>query len=112
MTEQNGGGILYQVEMDVAGLLVGQRQVNARLDEMEGRFNSTGKAVGSTEKAFSSLSRVAVSLSAALSVQQVAQYANAWVDVNNKLVNAVRPTQQLADVTQRVFDIGRQRYLP
>ncbi|MEL5228842.1 tape measure protein [Serratia nevei] len=108
MTEQSGGGILYQVEMDVAGLLVGQRQVNARLDEMEGRFNSTGKAVGSTEKAFSSLSRVAVSLSAALSVQQVAQYANAWVDVNNKLVNAVRPTQQLADVTQRVFDISQE----
>lgn len=108
MTEQSGGGILYQVEMDVAGLLVGQRQVNARLDEMEGRFNSTGKAVGSTEKAFSSLSRVAVSLSAALSVQQVAQYANAWVDVNNKLVNAVRPTEQLADVTQRVFDISQE----
>ncbi|WP_426917901.1 tape measure protein [Serratia bockelmannii] len=94
--------------MDVQGLLVGQRQVNARLDEMEDRFNSTGKAVGSTEKAFSSLSRVAVSLSAALSVQQVAQYANAWVDVNNKLVNAVRPTEQLADVTQRVFDISQE----
>ncbi|WP_241166775.1 tape measure protein [Serratia marcescens] len=108
MTEQNSGEILYQVEMDVAGLLVGQRQVNARLDEMEGRFNSTGKAVGSTEKAFSSLSRVAVSLSAALSVQQVAQYANAWVDVNNKLVNAARPTEQLADVTQRVFDISQE----
>ncbi|WP_206435844.1 tape measure protein [Serratia marcescens] len=106
--ETREGNILYQVEMDVQGLLVGQRQVNARLDEMEGRFNSTGKAVGSTEKAFSSLSRVAVSLSAALSVQQVAQYANAWVDVNNKLVNAVRPTQQLADVTQRVFDISQE----
>ncbi|MCW6023029.1 tape measure protein [Serratia marcescens] len=108
MTEQNGGGILYKVEMDVAGLLVGQRKVNARLEEMEGRFSTTGKAVGSTEKAFSSLSRVAVSLSAALSVQQVAQYANAWVDVNNKLVNAVRPTEQLADVTQRVFDISQE----
>ncbi|MGI0466285.1 tape measure protein [Serratia marcescens] len=106
--ETREGNILYQVEMDVQGLLVGQRQVNARLDEMEGRFNSTGKAVGSTEKAFSSLSRVAVSLSAALSVQQVAQYANAWVDVNNKLVNAVRPTEQLADVTQRVFDISQE----
>ncbi|HGM6984003.1 TPA: tape measure protein [Serratia marcescens] len=108
MPEQNGGGLVYQVGMDINGLLVGQRQVNARLDEMEGRFNSTGKAVGSTEKAFSSLSRVAVSLSAALSVQQVAQYANAWVDVNNKLVNAVRPSEQLADVTQRVFDISQE----
>ncbi|CAI0728770.1 Phage-related minor tail protein [Serratia proteamaculans] len=101
------GNIVYQVEMDVAGLLVGQRQVNARLDEMESKFNSTGKAVGVAEKSFLSLSRVAASLTAALSVQQVAQYANAWVDVSNKLVNAVRPSEQLADVTQRVFDISQ-----
>ncbi|MFP7606787.1 tape measure protein [Serratia quinivorans] len=101
------GNIVYQVEMDVAGLLVGQRQVNARLDDMESKFNSTGKAVGVAEKSFLSLSRVAASLTAALSVQQVAQYANAWVDVSNKLVNAVRPSEQLADVTQRVFDISQ-----
>lgn len=101
------GNIVYQVEMDVAGLLVGQRQVNARLDDMENKFNSTGKAVGVAEKSFLSLSRVAASLTAALSVQQVAQYANAWVDVSNKLVNAVRPSEQLADVTKRVFDISQ-----
>lgn len=101
------GNIVYQVEMDVAGLLVGQRQVNTRLDDMESKLNSTGKAVGVAEKSFLSLSRVAASLTAALSVQQVAQYANAWVDVSNKLVNAVRPTEQLADVTQRVFDISQ-----
>lgn len=47
MTAQTSeGNIVYQVEMDVAGLLVGQRQVNARLDDMESKFNSTGKAVG------------------------------------------------------------------
>lgn len=108
MTAQTSeGNIVYQVEMDVAGLLVGQRQVNARLDDMESKFNSTGKAVGVAEKSFISLSRVAASLTAALSVQQVAQYANAWVDVSNKLVNAVRPSEQLADVTQRVFDISQ-----
>lgn len=105
--ETREGNIVYQVEMDVAGLLVGQRQVNARLDDMESKFNSTGKAVGVAEKSFLSLSRVAASLTAALSVQQVAQYANAWVDVSNKLVNAIRPSEQLADVTQRVFDISQ-----
>ncbi|MFK3840138.1 tape measure protein [Serratia sp. NPDC087055] len=105
--EKSEGNIVYQVEMDVAGLLVGQRQVNARLDDMESKFNSTGKAVGVAEKSFLSLSRVAASLTAALSVQQVAQYANAWVDVSNKLVNAVRPSEQLADVTKRVFDISQ-----
>lgn len=105
--EKREGNIVYQVEMDVAGLLVGQRQVNARLDDMESKFNSTGKAVGVAEKSFLSLSRVAASLTAALSVQQIAQYANAWVDVSNKLVNAVRPSEQLADVTQRIFDISQ-----
>ncbi|MNC28212.1 hypothetical protein D3C75_764110 [compost metagenome] len=56
----------------------------------------------------SSLSGVAKGLMAALSVQQVAQYADAWVTVNNKLANAVRPNEQLADVTQRIFDISQK----
>lgn len=103
----NEGSIVYQVELESQALLVGQRKINANLDEMEGRFLSTGKSVGVAEKSFLSLSRVAASLTAALSVQQVAQYANAWVDVSNKLVNAVRPSEQLADVTQRVFDISQ-----
>ncbi|CAI2427413.1 Phage-related minor tail protein [Serratia liquefaciens] len=103
----NEGSIVYQVELESQALLVGQRKINANLDEMEGRFLATGKSVGVAEKSFLSLSRVAASLTAALSVQQVAQYANAWVDVSNKLVNAVRPSEQLADVTQRVFDISQ-----
>lgn len=103
----NEGSIVYQVELESQALLVGQREINANLDEMEGRFLATGKSVGVAEKSFLSLSRVAASLTTALSVQQVAQYANAWVDVSNKLVNAVRPSEQLADVTQRVFDISQ-----
>lgn len=103
----NEGSIVYQVELESQALLVGQRKINANLDEMEGRFLATGKSVGVAEKSFLSLSRVAASLTAALSIQQVAQYANAWVDVSNKLVNAVRPSEQLADVTQRVFDISQ-----
>lgn len=103
----NEGSIVYQVELESQALLMGQRKINANLDEMEGRFLATGKSVGVAEKSFLSLSRVAASLTAALSVQQVAQYANAWVDVSNKLVNAVRPSEQLADVTQRVFDISQ-----
>ncbi|RZV01084.1 UNVERIFIED_ORG: tape measure domain-containing protein [Serratia quinivorans] len=103
----NEGSIVYQVELESQALLIGQRKINANLDEMEGRFLATGKSVGVAEKSFLSLSRVAASLTAALSIQQVAQYANAWVDVSNKLVNAVRPSEQLADVTQRVFDISQ-----
>lgn len=104
-SEQQVGNIVYQVEMNVARLIEAQRQVNDRLDRMEGGFNSTGRAAQNAERSFASLSRVAGALIAALSVQQVASYADAWTTVNNKLSNAIRPSEQLAQVTQRVFDI-------
>ena len=104
-SEQQVGNIVYQVEMNVARLIESQRQVNDRLDRMEGGFNSTGRAAQNAERSFASLSRVAGALVAALSVQQVASYADAWTTVNNKLSNAIRPSEQLAQVTQRVFDI-------
>ncbi|MFS7308381.1 tape measure protein [Rahnella inusitata] len=55
----------------------------------------------------SSLTNVAKGLAAALSVQQVTEYANAWVTVSNKLVNSVRANEDLATVTQRVFDVSQ-----
>ncbi|HHT7538845.1 TPA: tape measure protein [Raoultella planticola] len=102
---ENAGGIYYDIEMDVRGLLTSQQRVNQRLDLMERGFDKTTRSIDTTERSMSSLSRVAVGLTAALSVQQVAEYADAWATVNNKLSNSVRPTEQLADVTQRVFDV-------
>lgn len=102
---ENAGGIYYDIEMDVQGLLVAQQRVNQRLDMMERGFDGTTRAVNNTERSMSSLSGVAVALAAALSVRQVSEYADAWATVNNKLSNSVRPTEQLADVTQRVFDV-------
>ncbi|HFP9303700.1 TPA: tape measure protein [Raoultella planticola] len=102
---ENADGIYYDIEMDVRGLLTSQQRVNQRLDLMERGFDKTTRSIDTTERSMSSLSRVAVGLTAALSVQQVAEYADAWATVNNKLSNSVRPTEQLADVTQRVFDV-------
>ncbi|HHT0061472.1 TPA: tape measure protein [Raoultella planticola] len=102
---ENAGGIYYDIEMDVRSLLTSQQRVNQRLDLMERGFDKTTRSIDTTERSMSSLSRVAVGLTAALSVQQVAEYADAWATVNNKLSNSVRPTEQLADVTQRVFDV-------
>ncbi|HDS7794599.1 TPA: tape measure protein [Raoultella ornithinolytica] len=107
MTE-NAGSIYYDIEMNVQGLLVAQQRVNQRLDMMERGFDGTTRAVNSTERSMSSLSGVAVALTAALSVKQVAEYADAWATVNNKLSNSLRPNEQLVDVTQRVFDITQQ----
>lgn len=105
---ENAGGIYYDIEMDVRGLLTSQQRVNQRLDLMERGFDKTSRSIDTTERSMSSLSRVAVALTAALSVQLVAEYADAWATVNNKLSNSLRPSEQLADVTERVFNITQQ----
>ncbi|EIX9096444.1 tape measure protein [Klebsiella pneumoniae] len=105
---ENAGGIYYDIEMNVQGLLVAQQRVNQRLDLMERGFDGTTRAVNNTERSMSSLSGVAVALAAALSVKQVSEYADAWATVNNKLANSLRPNEQLADVTERVFNITQQ----
>lgn len=106
-SEQEVGNIIYTVQMDVAGLIAAQQKVNDRLDKMDGQFAKTGKAADSTSKSFASLTKVATALTAALSVREIAAYADAWTTVNNKLANSVRVGEQLTSVTQRVFDISQ-----
>lgn len=106
--EQQLGNIVYQVEMELGKLITSQQQVNSRLDQMEGKFDSTTKSVDRAEKSMFSLSKVAGALTTALSVQQVASYAEAWTVLNNKLVNSIKTGETLADVNQRVFDIAQE----
>ncbi|MFV8852409.1 tape measure protein [Serratia fonticola] len=106
-SEKQVGNIIYQVQMDVNQLLTAQRQVNGRLDRLEGGFDNTTRAVNNTEKSMLSLSGVAKSLAAALSVQQVAKYAEAWTVVNNKLVNSIKPHEELGDAVNRVFNLAQ-----
>ncbi|EBB8584277.1 tape measure protein [Salmonella enterica] len=105
---QNVGDIEYVIKADTAQLLRADKQVRDITDGMEGGFNRADKAASSLTSSFGSLSRVATSLMAILSVQQVAQYADAWTTLNNKLANALRPGEQLVDVTERVFNITQQ----
>lgn len=111
----SAGTIIYDVDMDTAGLLRGRRDIDAALTGLNGSMgrveagiNRTERSVASMERSMSSLTGIAKALMAALSIQQVAQYADAWVVVNNKLSNAIRPSEELADVTQRVFDISQK----
>ncbi len=104
---ENAGGIYYDIEMDIQGLLVAQQRVNQRLDLMERGFDGTARAVNNTERSMSSLSGVAKGLLAALSVQQVASYADAWTELNNKVANSVRTGETQAEVMQRIFDVSQ-----
>ncbi|PLR40704.1 hypothetical protein CYR55_05335 [Chimaeribacter californicus] len=110
----NAGSIVYEVDMDTARFLAARREVDAALNGLSGSMGRldasvtrTERSVASMERAMSSLSGVAKGVIAALSIQQVAQYGNEWVTVNNKLANSVRANESLAEVTQRVFDISQ-----
>lgn len=107
MTDQQVGNIVYLVQMDVQQLLTAQRQVNARLDRLDAGFDNTTQAVNNTEKSMLSLSRVALGLVSALSIQQVAKYAEAWTVVNNKLANSIKPHEELGDAVNRVFNLAQ-----
>lgn len=110
----NAGSIVYEVDMDTSRLLAARREVDAALNGLSGSMGRldasvtrTERSVASMERTMSGLSGVAKAVVSALSIQQVAQYGNEWVTVNNKLANSVRANEQLADVTQRVFDISQ-----
>lgn len=115
----SAGTIVYEVDMDTAGILQGRRDIDAALNgingsmgRLEAGLNRTERSLSSIEGTMSSLTGVAKALIAALSVQQVGAYAQAWQDLSNKLANAVRdsvpPFETLADVTERVFDISQK----
>ncbi|HED1212326.1 TPA: tape measure protein [Enterobacter asburiae] len=115
----SAGTIVYEVDMDTAGILQGRRDIDAALNGLNGSMgrleaglNRTERSLSSIEGTMSSLTGVAKALIAALSVQQVGAYAQAWQDLSNKLENAVResvpPFETLADVTERVFDISQK----
>ncbi|EPN2807549.1 tape measure protein [Serratia marcescens] len=112
MAEQDGGSLVYQVDIDTAKMITGSRKASTVLGEME---KQSGKADASLSKlerqaaatgsTFGTLSRVAAAVTAALSFREVLSYADAWTTLNNKLANAVRANETLADVTERVFQI-------
>lgn len=110
----SAGTIIYDVDMDTAGILRGRRDIDAALSGLSGSMgrleasvSRTERSIGSMERTMSSLSGVAKGLLAALSVQQVSAYADAWTELNNKVSNSIRTGETQAEVMQRIFDISQ-----
>ncbi|WP_053007550.1 tape measure protein [Pragia fontium] len=100
MASNNVGEIVYDVQMNVRQLIEGQQQVNDRMDRME-------RSADGASKSFSKLSGVAAALGSALSAKKIADYAEAWTVLNNKLVNSIKIGEDLAQVNERVFKIAQ-----
>lgn len=62
---EKAGEIYYDIEANVAGLIQAQKQVNKRLDQMEGKFDSTSRSIGRFEGA---LNKVGVAIAAAFTI--------------------------------------------
>ena len=107
MSDEKVGGIYYTVEARTAALLTAQRDVDSSTTKMQKGFDNTDKSVEQLNSSFMKLSSVASAVMAALSASQVLSYANAWTELSNKLVNAVRANETLADVTERVFKVAQ-----
>lgn len=108
------GGIIYEVGIDTSQLAAGSRELQSMLNGLSGNMgrleasvNRTERSIGSMERTMSRLSGVAKGLFAALSVQQVASYADAWTELNNKVANSVRTGETQTEVMQRIFDVSQ-----
>lgn len=114
MAATSTGSIVYEVGIDLTGLQAGLRQVNDSLNGLNRTVDINTRHIGSLERqaaatssAMSRLSGVAKSLMAALSVQQVASYSDAWTELNNKVSNSIRAGETQAEVMQRIFDVSQ-----
>lgn len=117
MAEQDEkvGGIYFDVDLEIDKLLGQSEKVDQALDQIGGQMDRLDRRTQRVERSMATasgtmtkLTSIAQGLIAALSVQQITEYGNAWVTVNNKLANSIRETETLADVTERVFNISQQ----
>lgn len=89
-------------------IVVDSKKAESNVNSLDKSMVGLGKDTDKTTAAMGALSKAAAAVAAAISVRQVIAYADAWTVVNNKLANSVRANEQLADVTQRVFDISQK----
>ncbi|MDE9586055.1 hypothetical protein [Citrobacter braakii] len=106
------GGIYYTVNAQTAPLLIAQKEVDSANKKMQSGFDKTDNSVKKVSASFGKLSAVASAVATALSANVVVEYENAWTELSNKLVNAVKANETLDEVTNRVFkasqDMGRK----
>ncbi len=92
MAEQDGGSLVYQVDIETAKMLTGSRQASAVLEEMNRKANQSSKAVdglsssaNSAGRSMSGLKAVLSGVASAISVAIVLDYAKAFLVVADNI---------------------------
>lgn len=98
---ENLGSVYYTVDVHTGGLMDGSRRIESATSAMNRSFSQTDRIATKLTATFAAVT-------AALSTNKILAYGEAWVSVNNKLINSVRAHETLADVTDRVFKISQE----
>lgn len=109
---KNVGAIEYTIDAKTGSLLVAQKEVDKATGAMEKDLRRVDTAADKVSKSLAGLSTVARAVGAALVTRKIIEYANAWQQVNNKLVNSVRSNESLEEVTNRVFKAAQKSMSP
>ena len=109
---KNVGAIEYTIDAKTGSLLVAQKEVDKATGAMEKDLQRVDTAADKVSKSLAGLSTVARAVGAALVTRKIIDYANAWQEVNNKLINSVRSNESLEEVTNRVFKAAQKSRSP
>ena len=84
------------------------RSAEAGADRLNTKVKNVGRTADGAERSFSSLTKVAASVGAALATNQIRQYADTWTNVNNRLRAATDTSFEFAKAQQGVIAIAQQ----
>lgn len=84
------------------------RGAEASADRLNTKVKNVGSTADKAERSFSSLTKVAASVGAALATNQIRQYADTWTNVNNRLRAATDTSFEFAKAQQGVIAIAQQ----
>lgn len=111
MTERVGV-IEYEVRADLSDILSSTSQLDKNLGKTEKSFDKVDRAAEQVSSTLSRLSTIAVSVVSALAVDRIIKYADAWVQVGNKVTNYLKDGQNLVDVQNEIFKTAQATATP
>ncbi|MEQ9886187.1 tape measure protein [Pectobacterium zantedeschiae] len=110
MAEEVVGRIVYQVEAEVGRLLDAQRQVNARLDQMEDRFDRSARAVTNLESGMSKLASAIKLVMAATALRGLADMVQKYQEMSDRVQMATSSQTEFEHVQQRLLKTANGTY--
>lgn len=109
---ENLGVIEYQVRSDLSGVIRSTTLFDRNLESMERSFGRVDAAASTFNGTLGRLTTVAYSVGAALAVDKIVKYADAWTIAGNKIANYLKDGQNLADVQESIFQAANRTSIP